>query len=823
LPLNLNWLDPRSWFLSKRDDYGTLGLPEISDEYDGEKIKTLVPMPVILPFFDLWQTADENPAMRRAYRQMARSPIVKAALYQKIFNAATLKFQSHAWKIGDASPDRRDSEIAEAVKWQFTEGMEGGIPEMAWNVLIHSLIDGLSVNEEIWDVEDSGLYKGKECIRRLKPKDVDQDLYLWVDSYRNVTAVQGLRYNGGEMWSPDSFVIHQNCPLFGNPGGMSDLRACYDDKTEVLTKAGWKFFADLTDDDEIASLDRSRGGDGRLVYSKPTERMQHHYQGEMFRQKSRHIDLCVTPDHRMWVAKRNGSSERGPFEFVEASRLMDGSYPRIIHYKRNAEWEGKEVKEFVLPAIEWKQQIANKQGTYGEQVRRREAKALPMDDWLRFLGIYLAEGSCYRDKKRNKQCSVCLHQNEGETLEEMKKLVQRLGFEYCVWNKKGKKGRTIAISNLQLWDYIRHLGKSYTKHVPQEYKNLSRRQLNILLEWMMKGDGRHEGTHYCTVSDRLANDVSEIILKCGFAPTTFREKTYKGGIWIISANTKGIDATEVNRIGDKRSWEMYDGIVYCVTVPQGVIYVRRNGKSCWCGNCYTPWWTLDTAEKLRAMGAEKRAFPVVSAEYRRTDTQKNVQSILSSLRYSNWIAVPEGVKVQVHDMAGQASEYFARLRQDKVEEIFLGIQFAFLHSISSGGSGQRGSAQVSQHVSSLAVWWLAQQLMKVMNRKGGLVQKFVDRNYRNVRGYPRCSLTMVDLDAMKKQADIAMEWWNMGWRFKKSWVEETFNFPFAHDETDALPTILELHQSMPGGVGPSAPRAQGDHGKKEGEKSKGAA
>lgn len=457
-------LNPLNWFSKQRDDYGSLGQPDTPDDYDGEKIKTLVPMPVILPYFDMMQTADENQAMRRAYRQMFRSPIVKAALFQKVFNAATLEFQSHAWKIGDASPDKRDAEIADFVKYQFTDGVDGGIPEMTWNVLMHSLIDGLSVNEEVWDLEDSGQWKNKEMIRFLKPKDVDQDLYLWVDSYRNVTAVQGLHYNSGEMWSPDDFVIHQNCPLFGNPGGMSDLRAAY-----------------------------------------------------------------------------------------------------------------------------------------------------------------------------------------------------------------------------------------------------------------------------------------------------------------------------------------------------------------------TPWWGLDTVEKLRAMGAEKRAFPVVSAEYTRTDTQKNIQGMLSQLRYSNWMAVPQGVKLEVHNIAQGASEYFSKFRQDKIEEIFLGIQFAFLHSIGGSSGHYLGSSQVAQHVSSLAVWWLAQQLMKIMNRKGGLVQKVVDRNFRNVRGYPKCSLTMVDLDALNKKADIAVKWWGTGWRFKKSWVEQTFNIPFAHDETDAMPTIMELHQVMPGGQagsalaagqGHDAPKNQGRHGSK---------
>ena len=36
---------------------------------------------------------------------------------------------------------------------------------------------------------------------------------------------------------------------------------------------------------------------------------------------------------------------------------------------------------------------------------------------------------------------------------------------------------------------------------------------------------------------------------------------------------------------EHRSVEQYDGPVYCVTVPSGAIYVRRNGRSCVSGNC----------------------------------------------------------------------------------------------------------------------------------------------------------------------------------------------------------------------------------------------
>jgi hypothetical protein len=40
------------------------------------------------------------------------------------------------------------------------------------------------------------------------------------------------------------------------------------------------------------------------------------------------------------------------------------------------------------------------------------------------------------------------------------------------------------------------------------------------------------------------------------------------------------------------SWEKYNGKIYCVTVPNHIIYIRRNGKSSWTGNSF---WSVALA------------------------------------------------------------------------------------------------------------------------------------------------------------------------------------------------------------------------------------
>ena len=67
---------------------------------------------------------------------------------------------------------------------------------------------------------------------------------------------------------------------------------CYDEKTEVLTKSGFKFFKDLKMDDEIATLNKQH----ELEYQKPTNITNQKYSGKMFKLKNNFIDFLDSLD-----------------------------------------------------------------------------------------------------------------------------------------------------------------------------------------------------------------------------------------------------------------------------------------------------------------------------------------------------------------------------------------------------------------------------------------------------------------------------------------------------------------------------------------------
>lgn len=192
--------------------------------YGREKVKTAPKnVPAFLPWFDENQSLGETPEMRRAYRLMLADPNIKAAILSKLFGVMSLDLTVSPARKKDA----RDGAIADFVRWNLANAMHEGMAGLIWDILSGALIDGISICEPVWELEDDGKYRGKRYLRRLKALDVGNAVVPIIDEHRNIVAIRGLQYNAGEEWDPDEFVITQHLGLFENPLGMSDFRAAY--------------------------------------------------------------------------------------------------------------------------------------------------------------------------------------------------------------------------------------------------------------------------------------------------------------------------------------------------------------------------------------------------------------------------------------------------------------------------------------------------------------------------------------------------------------------------------------------------------------------
>ncbi|MFW9878760.1 MAG: LAGLIDADG family homing endonuclease, partial [Candidatus Thorarchaeota archaeon] len=323
---------------------------------------------------------------------------------------------------------------------------------------------------------------------------------------------------------------------------------------------------DLTMKDKVASLDKEHN----LYYVNPIEIQKYQYKGEMIKIKHKSIDLLVTPNHNLYLKEHH----KDKWEFFKADNI---GY-RWVNTLNSINWKGKEKKYF---------EIAK---TQDKTCPSKSYDNFLMDNWLEFLGWYIAEGWSQKRSNTHKNYNICISQTREKYVKEIENCLLSLNF-----NHNYKENRFL-INSKQLWLYLKPLGKSYEKYIPKEFLNLSKRQLKILFDSLIKGDGRideRNRTFYYTSSKKLADQIQEIGLKIGFNSTiTSRIRDTHGkinGRKIKSKRPLYRIYFRKRKLGQIDTYkhikkEFYNDIVYCCTVPSHILIVRRNGKPLICGN-----------------------------------------------------------------------------------------------------------------------------------------------------------------------------------------------------------------------------------------------
>ena len=368
---------------------------------------------------------------------------------------------------------------------------------------------------------------------------------------------------------------------------------CYSKDTEVLTNNGWKHFYELNTKKDLVAT--------RKLYTKeftfePIKKyIEYDYNGKLLHFKNPKVGLMVTPNHRMLVSNLQHKE----------SMVLAENIKTYHSIPTDSIWQGKEKKYFTLPTVTKKHYSGY---TKKYIIKKVCSKKIKMDVWLKFFGLFISEGGIGKRKRKNYiEYDVSIFQKKY--VKEVIEVLDELNFNYSIKLRNGKfinKEKLLQnlkqnkltfyqfiIYNKQLGMYLEQFGKSKDKFIPKEIKNLSIRQLKILYKYLYLGDGLSNTSNgneeYYTASIQLANDVQEIICKLGCSSriksrTKYIEKYNKTYIWYI-----------VKKYNSKQRWlsknkkediELidYKDKVYCVTVDSGIILVRRNKITNWCGN-----------------------------------------------------------------------------------------------------------------------------------------------------------------------------------------------------------------------------------------------
>ena len=347
---------------------------------------------------------------------------------------------------------------------------------------------------------------------------------------------------------------------------------CYDDQTEVLTRErGFIRFIELTGLETLATLNLLTQ---EWEWQKPTHLIRKPYKGDLLHFRSQKVDFMVTPGHRMFFRKNRGSSNI-PITFTTAEEFPLRGEKQFF---RGCSWKGPMPEKISIPRIRSIHPWSVKNDT-------SEFPTLP---FMRFLGWYIAEG-CVDGT------GISIGQNPGDNQDEIIDTIKALGF------KPRKSGIEICFSSIHLSAYLRKLGKSYEKFIPDDLKQLDQPALREFLQSYWKGDGHKYATsnaYASTTSRQLACDLVEIAMKCGWAAMFTTHGTVGEKKWIQGVETKSNYLENcVYLAKNTMPWFSgtptpvpYNGEVFCAQVPNGTLLVRRNGRVMWGSNCHEGWY-----------------------------------------------------------------------------------------------------------------------------------------------------------------------------------------------------------------------------------------
>src|SRR5262249_15996617 len=161
----------------------------------------------------------------------------------------------------------------------------------------------------------------------------------------------------------------------------------------------------------------------------------------------------------------------------------------------------------------------------------------------------------------------------------------------------GEARSGFVLNNRQVYGLVSMLGGAHAKHVPQWIKDADADVIQAFLDEAVSGDGwRCKGAEtYSTGSPRLAGDIHERDREGGSGTSYY----VRPRVPVLIAGREGHGTADVYFVHRaRRQWAglrnkhrqpnfsrvYHNGMVYCATVPNGTLIVRRNGKVAICGN-----------------------------------------------------------------------------------------------------------------------------------------------------------------------------------------------------------------------------------------------
>lgn len=356
---------------------------------------------------------------------------------------------------------------------------------------------------------------------------------------------------------------------------------CFDKETEILTKNGWKNIGDCTLDDYCLSREPNTS---KLEWVKVVNLISYHYNGKMYKYNGKNVDLCVTPNHRMFVSKSHTRKYIYNDEFIKAEDLYKTpSTSRFI--SSGGIWNNKDDYEFI--------EIC------GDKFDKLK--------FARLFGIFLTDGSV------NNQGAITISQSKPKMCELIENLLTDLQIKFSIYETR-INSKTYYICRKYL-PFFKQFYLKENRRIPKDILNWDVKYLKELLNGILDGDSDDERRRIIIGSKSLVNDIQEICYKCGFSSCYKKVDGKKSWLesenryinankpyYLVSVNNKRY----LNVIKNNQKYIDYDDVVNCVTLEKWhTVLVRRNGKCVWCGQCDIPYKSTNKYEISKDFDYEK--------------------------------------------------------------------------------------------------------------------------------------------------------------------------------------------------------------------------
>jgi DNA polymerase I-like protein with 3'-5' exonuclease and polymerase domains len=357
-----------------------------------------------------------------------------------------------------------------------------------------------------------------------------------------------------------SFYNLNGVVTYRSSSSATNMQNCFTPDMEILTKAGWRRFDEVQVTDEVAQFSTE---DKTISFTYPDRLVKEPYNGDIIHiHTDTYIDMYVTPDHECLIQ----SIVNGKWLKMTADKYPPQQYQPISGIKCGG------TREY-------------------------------SDNWIRFIVALQADGHVT-------DYGIELAFKKQRKIDRMKSILDECSLSYSIYHKKSGNttyyvpySKNEILLQMRKWKYFNYSILNW------DHASL----LTFLLE-IGEWDGcRYHGNHimYCS-SIELNVDVVQAV--CALTECLCKKRMYKNKSGIYPVLDITLERTRILTSNHTKDRIPHNGYVYCVTVPDGNIVIRHNGRMLITGNC--PKRDKESRKIIRSMYKPRRGHKLVEYDFK---------------------------------------------------------------------------------------------------------------------------------------------------------------------------------------------------------------